>query len=263
VFDSHCHLHDARIADADALIARARRAGVAGFLLAGVDPASWPDEEALAGRHPDVCFSVGVHPQVVDQGDDAAAARMVEALAARLDDAARLRPAALGETGLDLRGPRRASRARQERAFRDQLALARAHRLPLVLHVLEAHARVLELLDEEGVAAGGVVHAYSGPAELVPRYLAHGLAISFAGSVANPAARRVHAAARAVPDAHLLVETDAPDQTPLARRPAPNEPAFLTDVVAALAELRGATPAAIAALTAANARRFFIACTRR
>lgn len=265
MFDSHCHLHDERMAPCweDAL-RRARAAGVRGMLLAGVDLPGWQRQDLLRGQHPDLAVAFGVHPQVVpllhgDEGE-AALARQLDALAGILAGEGPLgRPHAVGELGLDALGEaHRGSLDRQEAVFRAQLALARAHDLPVVLHILRAHDRALRVLREGGVPRrGGVVHSYSGPAELVPRYVALGLSLSFAGPIANPEARRTALAARAVPRERLLCETDAPDQTPAARRPAQNEPAFLTDVIAALARCRGEDPAEVAAYTEDNARRLF------
>jgi TatD DNase family protein len=273
MFDSHCHLHDARIADPDRLIVRARAAGVRGFLLAGVDAPGWDDEARLAARHPDVAVSLGIHPQRVAELDDAAGDDMLAALAealersrastapsaqARLEEGA-VRACAVGEIGLDAVGERRASLARQERLFRAQLALASRHQLPVALHVLGAgaHTAAIAVLSEAGVPWGGVLHSCSASAELVRDYLALGLSISFAGAISNANARKTHAAARAVPPERLLVETDAPDQTPAPHCPGPNEPAFLAAVVDALARARGENAAALAAYSEANARRLF------
>lgn len=253
MYDSHCHLHDARVDDPAAEIARARAAGVTGMLLAGVDPAGWLVEERLAAAHPELALSFGVHPQIIAEVDDDEAARLVAALGERLARGAR--PAAVGEIGLDGVGERRASLERQARAFREQLAMARAADLPVALHILRAHGRALEILRADGIPArGGVVHSYSGGAELVRDYVALGLHISLAGSVTRPAAEKSHQAARAIPAARLLVETDSPDQTPAEHHGEPNEPAFLVDIVRAIATLRGETPAAVAAYTEDNAR---------
>jgi TatD DNase family protein len=145
----------------------------------------------------------------------------------------------------------------QERAFRAQLAFARDHQLPVVLHVLRAHNRGLEILKQDGVP-GGVLHSCSASADQVREYLRLGLYISFAGTVCNPNARKVHDAARAVPSERLLVETDAPFQTPLPHRPAQNEPAFLVAIVDALAKIRGERPELLAQQTDTNARRLFL-----
>jgi TatD DNase family protein len=259
MFDSHCHLHDRRIRDAEAQIARARAAGVTGFLLAGVGPDGWPDEDALARAHPDLHVAYGVHPQLVAELDDAASDAAVQALTGALDGTdASVRAVAVGEIGLDGLGDRKPSLDRQERAFRRQLAEARARDLPVSLHILQAHGRALALLKADGLPrAGGVMHSYSGSADLVREYLGLGLHLSFAGPVTYENAPKIEAAARAVPGERLLVETDAPFQTPAARRPATCEPAFLIEIVSALGRIRGEDPAALGAYTAENARRLF------
>jgi TatD DNase family protein len=255
VFDSHCHLHDARVgAEAEAQLERARARGVRGFLLAGVSPEGWREQERLRAAHADVAVAFGVHPQLVDELDETETGFSISALGAALA----WRPHAIGEIGLDGHGERRASLERQERAFRAQLALARDANLPVVLHVLDAHARALEVLRSDGVPrAGGVVHSYSGSAELLRDYLALGLHVSFAGVVTNSHAPKIHAAARAAPGERLLVETDAPFQTPAQFRPSPNEPAFLVEIIAALAQIRGQSAEALARSTEENARRLF------
>jgi TatD DNase family protein len=255
MFDSHCHLHDRRIADPEPLIARARAAGVGGFLLAGVEPAGWALERELRRGHPEIAIAFGVHPQLVAELDDARTDELVAALEPALADG---EACAVGEIGLDgaSKEGRKPSLARQERAFRSQLAVARARELPVVLHVLDAHGRALEILRADGVPrAGGVLHSCSAPAELIADYLALGFDISFAGTVCNPNAKKTLRAAAAVPLDRLLVETDAPFQTPLPHRPAQNEPAFLVAIVSALAHIRGVSADELARVTAANARR--------
>jgi TatD DNase family protein len=252
----------------EAALSRARAAGIAGLLLAGVDLAGWHDEAKLAASQVagaiDIALSFGVHPQIVPALEDAALTTQLEALAAALSQRSATgpglpRPHAVGELGLDgLSDACRAALPRQERAFRAQLALARQHDLPIVLHILRSHGEALRILKADGVPRrGGVVHSYSGSAELVPEYLSLGLSISFAGAVTYPNARRIAAAARAVPIERLLVETDAPDQTPWARRPGGNEPAFLVEIIGALAMIREEPTERLAAATSENARRLF------
>jgi TatD DNase family protein len=256
LFDSHCHLHDRRVEDADAQIARAGEAGVTGFLLAGVDPEGWQDELALQARFPSLCLSYGVHPQIVASVGERAV-EMVDELAAALAGGLP-RPSALGETGLDGLDQNRASLPLQEQLFRRQLALAVDHRLPLVLHVLRAHPQALSILSSVKLPEQrGVLHSCSASADLVKQYVALGFSISFSGAVANPTARRIHAAAQAVPLDRLLIETDAPDQTPMNRRPARNEPAFLVEILAALAQIRGEPADVLAQASSENARRLF------
>jgi TatD DNase family protein len=247
-------LHDARIgAEADAQLERARAAGVRGFLLAGVGPDGWGDEQRLAARHADVYVAVGVHPQLIDELDEDAADEACAQLGAAV---VRTGAIAIGEIGLDGLGERKGSLDRQEEAFRRQLAEARARDLPVLLHILSAHGRALEVLRDDGLPkAGGVMHSYSGSADLVREYTSLGLSFSFAGPVTYDNASKIHKAARAVPRDRLLVETDAPFQTPAPCRPAQCEPAFLVAIVEALARIRGEDPATLGAYTDENARR--------
>lgn len=262
MFDSHCHLHDAQMdAVRDAAIARARAAGVHGFLLAGVDADGWQVQDALRRRHPDVAVAYGLHPQRIPELTDAEVDAQIATLARALRSEAETlqRPHALGEIGLDRRTEETAAcLPRQEHAFRAQLALAREHDVPVVLHILRAHGEAVRVLRRDGLPrAGGVVHSYSGSADLVADYVGLGLHVSFAGALTYPNSRRIKQAARAVPPERLLIETDAPFQTPLQHRPGPCEPAFLTDVLAALADVRVQSPAELARLTDENARRLF------
>lgn len=254
VFDAHNHLD--RCADPRASLEEAREAGVHGQLLAGVDPAGWRAQAALVGGAPDLWAAYGIHPwTAASLAEDQHAACIAE-LEAALDGALGAAPLALGELGLDRsRHVPSDSLERQEALFRAQLALARDRGLPVVLHIVRAHGRALELLRADGLPArGGMVHSASTPAELVPEYLDLGLHLSFAAGVTrHPRARQ--AAAR-VPLDRLLAETDAPDQPPAGHEP-PNRPALLGEIVAALATVHGLGTHDMAERTEANARRLF------
>lgn len=256
VFDSHAHLQDVRVSDPAEVWARARNAGVRRVLLAGVDADDW-DRQAALEHLPGVARSVGIHPQVAAElGGPERASQL-----ARLERALELRTpsvVAVGEIGMDGVGDWRAAYGAQAELFEAQLRLAKAHDLPVILHVLRAHEEALKILEAVGVpAAGGVVHSYSGSPELVPRYLEHGLYLSFSGSVTWHEGGRAARAVRACPLERLLVETDAPDQTPRERRPEANEPAFLVGVVRAVADIRAMPASELAELTYQNACRAF------
>jgi TatD DNase family protein len=164
---------------------------------------------------------------------------------------------AIGECGLDfLRGPSTEQREHQRSVFRAQLELARETGLPLTIHCVKAHGPMVELLCERPTPPS-VMHAFSGSAEVARACVAAGHYVSFAGNLLLANARKVVEAAVAVPDDRLLIETDTPDQTPPARRPADNEPAFIRDIAQRLAELRETSVEAIAAITFANAERVF------
>lgn len=239
--DAHCHLDDPSLAaDAAGYLSRAAAVGVTGYVVAGVDPASWARQRALAAWSPGrIRWTAGLHPCAVA----AASPAEVEAALAALPEAFRGDAPAtgLGETGLDTRFCPRSTLPAQLDVFRASLALARDLEVPVVLHLNGdgTHARALELMRRDGLPrAGGMVHACSASAEVATQYVALGLHVSFAGTVCRSEARRVHAAARAVPAHRLLVETDAPDLTPPGL-PRPNESAALVHVARAVADVRG------------------------
>lgn len=259
MIDSHAHL-DTPAFDTDRaeVLARAAAAGVRGILIPAIRPSTWPTTIAVAS--PLVAIALGVHPQIVsDLTADERALADADALTAAIAAARTPHTVAIGECGLD---GGTADREQQEQIFRAHIRAARALRLPLVVHVLRAHDTAPRILREERAGdVGGVLHSYSGSPELVPIYRDLGFAFSFAGAVTWPDARRPIAAARAIPDELLLAETDSPDQAPAPHRGTRNEPARVADVIAGLARARDADPAAVAALTAANARRVFALAT--
>jgi TatD DNase family protein len=254
MIDTHCHLDSPRFdADRAEVLARARAAGVEVMVLPAVEPSRWEDVRRLAASDPGLRFGLGIHPQALPDLDPADDDRHLADLDAAL---ARGGAVAIGECGLD--GPTAdagASMDRQRAILRAHLALARRHRLPVLLHCLRAHDHLLALLEEEPLPAGGVLHSFSGSAEQVRTYLPSGLCFSFAGPVTYPGARKPLAALRAVPRERLLIETDAPDQAPTPHRGARNEPAHLVQVAAACATALSLSVEALDALTSLNARR--------
>jgi TatD DNase family protein len=253
MIDAHCHL-DFPVFDSDraALLDRARDAGVRGFIVAGVEPSAWDRQLALESEYPFVRVAFGIHPHKASRmGPDE-----VESAVLALDERAQF---AVGEMGLD--GSKycpRGSLPLQTRVFREQLALARSKNLPVILHILGAHGPAYDILKRDGVpVAGGMVHSYSGSAEMVPRYEALGLYISFSGSVTRPTARRALTAVAAVSAHRLLVESDCPDQRPAERTGSRNLPEWLTDVVSAVAAFRGESAGQVAQSTAENCCRLF------
>jgi TatD DNase family protein len=256
-------LHDFAAHDVADAVQRARLAGVRAWLLAGVSSAGWARQTALAEQYPECCISYGIHPQLVAELSAEALNSMLPELEERVFHrepfSQGARCVALGETGLDKGTPElRAQLPLQEQLFRAQLALARAADLPVVLHIVDAHGPVLKILRSDGLArAGGVVHSFSGSVELVRDYQALNLHLSFSGSVCRLGAERLARAVSRVDASRLLVETDAPYQTPVKHRPQRNEMAFLPTVIQRIADLRGESFEQVAQFTAANAERLF------
>ncbi len=249
ITDTHAHLFDPRFdADREQVLARARETGISRMVVVGTSAAtSRAAFELCSGReglHP----SAGIHPH------DCAAA--TEADRAEVERLARAEPCvAVGETGLDY-FRELSPREEQRESFRWQLALARELDKPVVVHCRDAHPETVALLREfPGVR--GVMHCYTlGPAELAP-YLDCGLYVSFSGVVTFPRNEDNRAAARAVPQERLLVETDCPYLAPQSRRGRRNEPCLVREVLACVARERGVELDDLARVTSANAARLF------
>jgi TatD DNase family protein len=251
LFDTHAHLHFPEFAgDLDAVLARAREAGVAGMVTIGTDLETSRAAIALATAQPDIWAAVGVHPHDAATAD-ASGLATIEALAAHP------RVVAIGEIGLDF-FRNLSPRDDQARVFRQSLVMAGRVGKPVLVHCREAHAELLAILDEEGVPpAGGIMHCFSGDVDLARRCLDLGLLISLAGPVTYPNARALPEVARFVPGDRLVIETDCPFLPPQGYRGKRNEPAYLALTAKRVAELRGEPVEALTARLTVNARAFF------
>ena len=196
MIDTHCHLDvDAFDDDRDAMLARAAAAGVVGMLVPAIRPRTWAAVVELGRAHAaaGVRIALGIHPQIVPALDaDEVPADLAGAIAAAVEASGAV---AVGECGLD---GATGELARQEAILRAHVRAARAVKRPLVIHILRAHDLAPRVLREERVhEVGGVLHSYSGGAELVPIYADLGLEFSFAGPITYPNARRpIEAGAR-------------------------------------------------------------------
>ncbi|HEX7036982.1 MAG TPA: TatD family hydrolase [Pseudomonadales bacterium] len=242
--DSHCHLN--YLEDPERRLADARRRGVTAFLCIGVDESGIGDVLALAERHDDVWATVGQHPE--------AAAADPGWILERLGHP---RVVAMGEMGLDyFHETDDAARRRQRERFAWQLGAAGERRLPVVIHTRAAEADTLDLLRAHRDVTG-VLHCFTESWEMAAAALELGYYVSISGIVTFRNAGNVREVARRVPADRLLVETDSPWLAPVPHRGKPNEPAYVADTAAFLAELRGVTPDALAETTTANFRRLF------
>ena len=250
MIDSHCHLAGEEFtADLEAVIDRARQAGVTGALviLSSGDPADADGARRVGRLWPSARFSVGIHPHQAGKNADELDAR----LAALDDELQRHHAVALGEIGLDYHydfSPRDV----QQAVFRRQLVLARQRHLPVVIHTREATDDTFRLLREHGGGLRVVFHCFTGGADMAREALAMGAWLSFAGIVSFPKAAELREVARLVPADRFLVETDSPYLAPVPHRGKRNEPAFVARVVAAIAELRGEPVEQVAAQTVRN-----------
>lgn len=247
--DTHCHLDAPSLAvRLPELLARADLAGVGTYVVPGVDPAGWQGISELARRWPGVYAAPGLHPLRADLYHPGLPEQLESFLAGAV---------AIGEIGLDYTRtdvPREAQLA----AFRGQLQVAVTAGLPVLIHCRRAFQDLLQVLREEGVErVGGVMHAFSGSPEVAAGCIRLGLLIGVAGTVTYRNAVRPLAVVRGVPLDHLLLETDAPDMTPVPHRGHPNEPAFIVETARRVAEIKGVSLAEVARATTRNAERLF------
>ena len=224
-------------------------------MIAGVNPTGW--DQQLEWVRSGVSIAVGIHPWFVASSRQTNVDHLQQLEAFLSDHRSDIR--AIGETGLDFaRTQDDTLRSEQKHAFRSHIHFAAKWELPLILHAVKAHESIVTTLKSEGLPkSGGVVHSFSGSAEMAKDYVRLGFHVSFSGAITHPNRKRLHAAVAAVPDELLLVETDSPDQTPWNRRPSPNEPAFLIDVISKAAFIRNQSPEEVAQITTQNALRLF------
>jgi TatD DNase family protein len=252
IIDSHCHLDFPDFAeDLDAVVERARSAGVERMITIGTKVSKAPGVVAIAERYDDVFFTVGTHPHE-------AAAEDAEDFGAMRAFAKHAKCVGIGEGGLDYHY-NSAPRDIAQRVFRGHIALARELELPLVIHTRGADADMAAILTDE-MGQGrfhALLHCFTASRKLAETALHLGLMISFSGVVTFKKSEDLRAIARDVPLDRILVETDAPYLAPTPHRGRRNEPAFVVATASVVAEARGMTLEALAEATRANTHAIF------
>ena len=249
LFDTHCHFDFAAFdADRDAVMQRGHQRGVSAWCVPGIEPQQWSRLPQFARDHPGTVFAVGLHPWWLEAYlsgfksiDRAEETLLVELRRSSADSACR----AIGEFGLDaLRGP---PLALQQRFAAAQLSVACALDRPVILHCVRAHAELLTLL-KASPPLGGVVHGFSGSAEMAEQYWRLGLRIGVGGSITYERAAKTRRAVCRLPAEALVLETDAPDMPIAGRQGERNSPEYLPDILHCLATLRGEDATQLAAV---------------
>ena len=252
LIDSHCHLNYAGLAERqDEVLANARERGVAGFLNISTRKSEWGEVLGAAERNEGVWATIGVHPHEADAHPDLGASALVEA-------ASHQRVIGIGECGLDYHYDK-SDRAAQRDRFQAHIDAARETGLPLVVHTRDAEDDTAEILGravrEGGVT--GVLHCFTGSAELARKALDFGFYISLSGIVTFKNAKDLQETATWLPADRMLVETDSPFLAPVPHRGQTCEPAFVADTAAFVADLRDELVEALAETTTANFFRLF------
>lgn len=251
--DSHCHLDFPDFtAERDAVIGRARAAGVDTMLTISTRLDQFDGVRAIAEAHEGIWCSVGAHPhEAADHG-----ALLPEHLVAL---AAHPKVIGIGETGLDFHYDL-SPRDIQARVFRSHIAASRASGLPLIIHARDADREIAQVLEEERPPPG-VLHCFSSGSALAEAAIGLGFYISISGIVTFRNAEELRAIVRDLPLDRLLVETDAPFLAPVPHRGKRNEPAFVVATAAAVAKLKGLAELDLAAATRENFFRLFTKAT--
>jgi TatD DNase family protein len=252
LIDTHCHLDFPDFEpERDAVVARAKAAGLGRIITISTQVAKFPAISAIAEAYDDVYCTVGTHPHEAHVEAEAS----VEQLA---DLASHPKCVGIGEAGLDYHYDR-APRDLAARVFRTHIAAARETGLPIVIHARDADDDVAAILEDE-TAKGpfkALLHCFTASQRLAERAIACGLFISFSGVLTFKKSDELREIARSVPQDRLLVETDAPFLAPVPFRGKRNEPAFVAETAKVLAEVRGMSQSDLAALTTRNALGLF------
>lgn len=253
LFDTHSHYDDGKFdADRDEVIASLNENGIGWALDVGCSFDSIPKAAELARKHENVYFSVGFHPNDAQAAEDNGQEKSLDLLRSYLKDEKCL---AIGEIGLDYHW-QDVSRDIQKKWLTLQLDLALETGYPVIIHDREAHGDIFDMLRAHPDVTG-VMHCYSGSAEMAKDYVRRGWYISFAGPVSYKNAENVRAACRAVPLDRILIETDCPYLTPVPFRGKINHSGYMKYTLAAMAAARGEDEEALARATIENSMRLF------
>ena len=248
IFDSHAHYNEKRFdEDRDELLASLPQMGIVGVINAGTTAADSAEGRDLAQRYGYLWFAAGIHPEELE--DDTA-----ESFAAVRELALHPKCVAIGEIGLDYYWDKE-HKEQQKALFEKQLILARELDLPVIIHDREAHGDTMDLLRK--YRPKGVLHCYSGSAEMAKEVISLGLYVGFTGVVTFPNAKKCREAAAVIPPDRLLVETDCPYMAPVPNRGRRCDSSMIPFTAQALAQIRGTSPEEILQQTAANAAALF------
>ncbi|OQZ01601.1 MAG: hypothetical protein B6D35_02825 [Candidatus Brocadia sp. UTAMX2] len=251
IIDTHAHLDfpDYK-ADLESVLSRAKEADIGCIINVGTSLASSKKSVTLANRFPPVYASIGIHPHDASKVSD----QDWQALESLVNEP---KVIAVGETGLDYYR-NRSPHDDQQRIFHKHLILAKRHNLPVIIHCRDASDDCLKILDEhKNGLLKGVVHCFSGTAEVARKYLELGLYVSFAGPITFSNANSLREVAKSVPVERLLLETDCPFLSPQQKRGERNEPAYLSFIIPVLASIYGLSVSDIQRITTFNAHILF------
>lgn len=274
LIDSHCHLDllDTSI-NLESLWARCRSQGLQSLIIPGTEPSQWSRAKQLSDQLTACFWSAGCHPWFLSSSEmvsksspdfeptlsgterkDVDIALIEQIAQASLDP----KCVAIGECGLDAGKPEFINNLEhQERIFRSHLQAATELKLPLILHGVKTHNKILELINYYQPNAGGVIHGFTGSLELAQQYCRRGFKIGIGGSITYPRASKTRHTAQHIELNHIILETDAPSMPLNGFQGQANTPLQLVNIARHLAELRSDSIEKIATITTANCQQLF------
>ncbi|MBU3021884.1 TatD family hydrolase [Aestuariibacter sp. A3R04] len=231
MIDSHCHLDlPAFRDDLDAVVKKARELGVKGFLVPGTTAQGWQRQLAIQAQYREVFLAFGWHPWFLPGSISSGLKTLAEVVSKHREHIV-----AIGEIGLDATVD--IPMQIQENWLLEQLNLAQAYKLPVILHQLKTHHRLPALIKQSGFSYGGVIHAYSGNTLMATKYIELGFKLGIGGTITYPRGGKTREALRSIGLASLLLETDAPDMPMCGFQGERNEPARLGQIVKVMSDL--------------------------
>lgn len=251
LFDTHAHLNAEQFdTDLEEVIARAKAEEVERIVVVGFDKPTITRAMELIEEYDFIYVAIGWHPvDAIDMTE--------EDLSWIKELSSHEKVVAIGEMGLDYHWDKSPKDVQKE-VFRKQIALAKEVNLPIIIHNRDATEDVVTILKEEGAEeVGGIMHCFTGSAEVARQCMDMNFYISFGGPVTFKNAKKPKEVAKEIPNDRLLIETDCPFLTPHPFRGKRNEPSYVKYVAEQLAELKGLTYEEIASITTENAKRLF------
>lgn len=231
LIDSHCHIDFSDFdADRNTLLNAIKAAGITAMVVPAVAVKYFSRLRKLSQSFPQIIPAYGMHPLFISDHQTEHLNELDRWLSAES-------PCAVGEIGLD-NYPGASAFDRQQEMFVQQLALAKQHKLPVILHVRKAHDKILQLLKAQSFSGGGIVHAFNGSSEHAKHYLNLGFKLGFGGTLTYTGSRKIRSHFSRLPLDALVLETDSPDMATANNRGQRNNPLYITDILAVACQLR-------------------------
>lgn len=252
MIDSHCHLDFAQFDhDREQVITRCKLANIDKIIIPGTQANRWQSQVELCSDSDVLFFALGFHPYFIDSASKDDLDLLNELLLLHKRDVV-----AVGEIGLDFHlAPH--THDKQRDYFIAQLALAKSHRLPVILHHRKSHNETIRLLKQQNHSTGGAVHAFSGSLQEANAYLDMGFMLGVGGTITYSRAKKTRETIKQIPLTSLLLETDAPDMPMFGRQGQRNSPEFIGEVAQQLAKLKALDVEAVVQQTRANSHQLF------